>query len=203
MSATVTPTGFDRSDFRTVVTGGVKLSLIIGVMVVLYLVVSRYLSGVAMAGGEVVLVLAGGVAMAFLPAQWSAARTVEGIAGAAATGLCSTVAFAVIDVAILRPAHAYPWTWDDFGGGTTWWYLPMWWMLGTFLSWQGGIVSATQAGRGEERIGRIAAPVVIGAVIIAAILGLAKVAVVAPVAAGIGFVVSLVVRAIIALARGA
>jgi len=203
MSATAAPATIDRSDFRTVVTGGIKLALITGVLVALYLLVARLVPGTAGTVGEVILVLAGGVVMAFLPARWCGARNVEGIAGAAATGLCGTVAFSVLDLAVFRPAHAYPWTWDDFGGGTTWWYLPMWWMLGTFISWQGGIVSAAHAGRGEERIARIAAPVVIGAVVIAVVAALAHVSVVAPVAAGIGFAVTLVASAIIGLARGA
>src|SRR5262249_61063442 len=47
------------------------------------------------------------------------------------------------------PFKAYPWTWDAVAGGSTWWYLPIWWMLGTFLAWMGTIVTAGRAARGE------------------------------------------------------
>src|SRR5439155_1566213 len=108
-------------------------------------------------GVEALIVLAAGLAVAFLPAQWTVARSTEGIAGAAALGLVGTVVFSAIDIVLLRPFKAYPWTWDAIGGGSTWWYLPVWWMLGTFVAWMGGIVTA--AG-GETILARRVLPAV-------------------------------------------
>src|SRR2546429_3942715 len=91
------------------------------------------------------VVLAAGTAVSFLPALLTQARHVEGIGGAAAIGLWGSVVFTAIDIAVLRPFQAYPWTWDAIGGGGTWWYLPIWGGLGTFLPWTGGIFSPHRA----------------------------------------------------------
>src|SRR5689334_2551758 len=160
MSATAAPLASDRSDFRTVTTSGAWLGVAIGFAVVLFIAVSRSMpdAGGLRAGVEALIVLSAGVAAAFLPGRWTAARTTEGIAGAAAVGLVGTVVFSAIDIAALRPFHAYPWTWDAIGGGSTWWYLPVWWMLGTFLAWMGGIVTAGDAARGATSFVRGAVP---------------------------------------------
>src|SRR5438034_935523 len=131
------------------------------------------------------------------------ARNAEGIAGAAAMGLWGTVVFSVIDIVLLRPVRAYPWTWDAVGGGTTWWYLPMWWILGTFLAWMGGTRIALSASRGEATGLRVAVLPLAGAVVVAALAKVAGLAVVLPVAAGAGFAVTLSALAVIALARSA
>src|SRR2546429_465012 len=110
----------------------------------------------------------------------SGARSNEGIAGAAALGLVATVVFSAIDIVLLRPFKAYPWTWDAIGGGSTWWYLPIWWMLGTFLAWMGGIVTA--AG-GEATLGRRALPPVAATIVLALIVRLAGVTLALPEAA--------------------
>jgi hypothetical protein len=201
MSASV-PLASDRSDFRTVTVGGAGMGLVTGVAVVVFLAVSRL---VPVAGGlrgavEALIVLGTGIAVAFLPAAWTAARGAEGIAGAAAIGLVGTVVFSAIDIVLFRPFKAYPWTWDAIGGGSTWWYLPVWWMLGTFLAWMGGIVTAGAAARGETTLVRRAMPVgvatLIGAVVARLALGLAL-----PVATGGAFTVVLAAFAVIALAR--
>src|SRR2546426_1015479 len=142
MSATAAPAASDRSDFRTVTVGGAKLGVATAVAVVAFLAASRLVPVAAGLRGGVtaLIVLAAGLAVAFLPAQWTAARSTEGIAGSAALGLVGTVVFSAIDIVLLRPFKAYPWTWDAIGGGSTWWYLPIWWMLGTFLAWMGSSV---------------------------------------------------------------
>src|SRR2546421_472236 len=144
------------------------------------------------------IVLAAGVAVAFLPARWTAPRSTEGIAGAAAVGLVATVVFSAIDIVLLRPFKAYPWTWDAIGGGSTWWYLPIWWMLGTFLAWMGGIVTA--AG-GEATLGRRALPALAATVVLALIVRLAGVTLALPVATGGAFTLVLAALALVALAR--
>src|SRR5947209_4466988 len=203
MSATVAPQTTDRSDFRTVITGGTKLGLITAAAVVLYLLASKHLPGTGgvRSGVETLVVLAAGVTAAFLPGLWCAARNAEGIAGAAAMGLWGTVVFSVIDIVLLRPVRAYPWTWDAVGGGTTWWYLPMWWILGTFLAWMGGTRIALGAAQGDAALAPAAAPVLIGAVVLATVAKVSGLAVVLPVAAGAGFAVTLLALVIIALAR--
>src|SRR2546425_6593476 len=109
------------------------------------------------------LVLAGCVAPAFLPGCFGASRTVQGVARAAAIGLWGTIVFMAIDIILLRPFHAFPWTWDAVGGGSTWWYLPIWWMLGTFVAWMGAIVAAGRGARGGDTAVRaLALPAVLG-----------------------------------------
>ena len=202
MSAPAAPLPSDRSDFRTVTLGGAGIGLVTGVAVVCFLAASRLVPD---AGGlrgavEALIVLAAGVMVAFLPASWTVPRGAEGIAGAAAIGLVGTIVFSAIDIVVLRPFKAFPWTWDAIGGGSTWWYLPVWWMLGTFLAWVGGIVTARAAARGETTLVRRALPVgvatVIGAVVARLALGLAL-----PVATGGAFTVVLAAFAVLALAR--
>src|SRR5438874_10779424 len=201
MSATATAAQ-DRSDFRTVTVGGALVGLVTGVAVVLVVAASRNLAGDAVRGGvEALVVLAAAVVVAFFPAHWTAARGTEGIAGAAAVGLVGTVVFSAIDIVLLRPFKAYPWTWDAIGGGSTWWYLPVWWMLGTFLAWMGGIVTASQAARGAEQatLGRCALPAVAGALVVAAIARLAGLAVSLPAATGGAFTIVVAALGLVAL----
>ncbi len=200
MSATVAPAASDRSDFRTVTVGGAKIGVATAIAVVAFLAAVRLvpLAGGLRGGVLVLLVLAAGLAAAFLPAEWTAARSTEGIAGAAAVGLVGTVVFSAIDIVLLRPFKAYPWTWDAIGGGSTWWYLPIWWMLGTFLAWMGGIVTAAS---GDATLARRALPAVAGTIIVAAIGRLAGVPVALPVVTGAAFTLVLAALALVALAR--
>ncbi len=204
MVATAAPARSDRSDFHTVTVGGVKIGALTAVAVVLFLAASRLApdgGGALRSGLEALIVLAAGVAVSFLPARWSAARAVEGIAGAAAIGLVGTIVFMTIDIVVFRPLKAYPWTWDAIGGGSTWWYLPVWWMLGTFLAWMGGIITARQAARGEAARARRAAPVVVATLVVVTLARLAGLSVALPVATGAAFTGILALLAVVALAR--
>src|SRR5213596_1866541 len=204
MSATAIPAGSDRSDLRTIMLGGTKLGLVTAVAVVAFLAVSRQVTGaVPRSILEALIVLAAGSAVSLLPAQWAVARNVEGIAGAAAMGLWGTVVFMAFDIVVLRPLKAYPWTWDAVGGGSSWWYLPIWWMLGTFVAWMGGILAASRATRDEATLPRVALPVIVGAVALVAVARLAGLAVPLPVATGAGLTITLAVLAAVALARNA
>ena len=200
MSASVAPAASDRSDFRTVTVGGAKIGVATAIAVVAFLAALRLvpIAGGLRGGVLVLIVLAAGLAAAFLPAEWTAARSTEGIAGAAAVGLVGTVVFSAIDIVLLRPFKAYPWTWDAIGGGSTWWYLPIWWMLGTFLAWMGGIVTAAS---GEATLARRALPAVAGTIIVTAIGRLAGVPVAFPVVTGAAFTLVLAALALVALAR--
>jgi len=197
------PSAIDRSDLRHILIGGTRLGFTIGAAVIIYLLVSRRVpDGIALALLQTVVVIAAAVAATFLPAQWTTARGTEGIAAAAAVGLWGTIVFMAIDVIVLRPFKAYPWTWDAIGGGSTWWYLPIWWMLGTFVAWLGGLVTAARARRGgKTTIVALSIPVVLGAIGFAAGVGLGQVRIGMPVAAGGGFTAILIVFAIVAVAR--
>ncbi|HEX4575281.1 MAG TPA: hypothetical protein VH158_09130 [Gemmatimonadales bacterium] len=202
MTATAAPARSDRSDFRTVTTSGAALGVVTAVAVVLFLAASRQLlDGVLRSGAEALIVLVAGISASFLPAEWSRARQVEGIAGAAAIGLVGTIMFSAIDIVLFRPLNAFPWTWDAIGGGSTWWYLPVWWMLGTFLAWMGAIVTARQAGRGETTLARRAAVPVVATLVVVVAARLAGVGVALPVLMGAGYTVVLAVAAVVALAR--
>ena len=81
----------------------------------------------------------------FYPATLTRPRTIEGIAGAAGIGLGATWVFLLLDAFILQTFHVYTNRWREIGGGSIWWYLPVWWMVGTYLSWMGGWILANQA----------------------------------------------------------
>lgn len=203
MSATPSSTPADRSDVRTVTLGGAQLGGLTALAVVAFLAASRLLADRAgFAGGvETLIVLAAGVAVSFLPAQWAGARDVEGIAGAAALGFVGTLVFTLVDIVVLRPLKAYPWTWDAIGGGSTWWYLPVWWMLGTFLAWMGGIVTARQAARGAATLARVAGPVVVATLVAVTLARGVGLGVTLPVLAGLGWTVVVTLLAVVALVR--
>jgi hypothetical protein len=85
---------------------------------------------------------------AFFPGLRTRARSIEGIAGAAAIGLGATVVFLLVDVALLQPLGVYTNRWREIGGGSNWWYHPVFWMAGTFLPWMGAWILANQAAKG-------------------------------------------------------
>jgi hypothetical protein len=182
---------------------GTKLGVLTATAVVLFLLVSRFApeAGGVRSGLEALIVVVAGVLVSLLPGRWTAARHTEGIAGAAAIGLWGTIVFMAIDIVLLRPVKAYPWTWDALGGGSTWWYLPIWWMLGTFLAWMGAIITAAQAARGEATLVRTAGPAIVGAVLLVTVGRLAGLQFALPVQAGVGLTVVQAVRAVLALAR--
>jgi len=196
------PATADRSEFRHILISGTIVGAVTAAAVVLFLLASRVLPpGIVSSFLLMLIVLAGGVLAAFLPGFFAAARTVPGVASAAAIGLWGTIVFMAIDIILLRPFKAYPWTWDDIGGGSTWWYLPIWWMLGTFLAWMGAIVTAGRAARGgDTAIRSLAIAPVAGGLGLGLGLGLGGIMLM-PVAAGAGFALTLVVFALAVLAR--
>lgn len=197
-----TATTADRSEFRHILLSGTWVGLATGAAVILYLAVSRLLPhGIVAAILETIIVLAAGVAVTFLPGSFAAARTVQGVASAAAIGLWGTVVFMAIDIVLLRPFRAYPWTWDAVGGGSTWWYLPIWWMLGTFVAWLGALVTAGRVARGgDASIRALSMPLLAAGVGVALGMGLGGL-VYMPVAGGAGFVLTLIVFALVTIAR--
>src|SRR5438477_3782244 len=162
----MTSATIDRSEFGHVLLSGTIVGVITAAAVIVYLLVARLLSpGIAASLLETVVVLAGGVAAAFLPGFFAGSRTTQGIASAAAIGLWGTIVFMAIDIVLLRPFKAFPWTWDAIAGGSTWWYLPIWWMLGTLLAWMGAMVTAGRPVRGGgTAIPSLALPASLGGV---------------------------------------
>lgn len=155
MSSAVRATpGTDYTDLPYVLRCGVRQGGITALVVVLLSFITRFLAGAAEFGLGAVVLFAGLAAVTFLPGHWTRARTIEGIAGAAGVGLMGTIIFLVIDVALLQPTGIYTHRWLAIGGGSNWWYHPVWWMVGTFLPWMGAQILASQARRGAASIGR-------------------------------------------------
>lgn len=194
----------DRSDFRNVLASGTRVGVITGVAVVVSLLVTRSMPG-GMARDLLfsLVVLVAGVLVSLLPAHWVVARNTEGVAGAAAIGLWGTVVFMAIDIVLLRNVRAYPWTWDAIGGGSTWWYLPIWWMLGTFLAWMGGLVTAGAHRRGTKSLMGIALSAIIGAIVLVAAGKAFGCPVALPVLTGAGYTLVLTALALVSLVRKA
>lgn len=143
MTVAGTPQAIERYDVRTIVGGGVKLGLLTAVGVTAFALLSRALDE----GGletllQSLLVLAGGTVTSYAPAWWVRPRTIDGIAWTATLGLVGSVAFTVVDTSILRPVNLYHWSWDAIGGGSGFWYIPIWWMGATFLAWLGAWVAS-------------------------------------------------------------
>jgi len=202
MSSSAVVASTDRSDLRNVLVSGAKVGVLTAVAVVAYLALFRFLpAGMPRDLVLAVLVLAAAVVTALWPGTLAAARNVEGIAGAAAIGLWGAVVFSVIDIAVLRPFKAYPWTWDAIGGGSSWWYIPVWWMLGTFIAWMGGLLTAGRHARGPATLASIATPVVIAAVVLAGAGKVLGCPVMLPVLAGGGFAVALTALALLSLRK--
>ena len=139
----------DLTDVPAIVRGSVKLGLLESVLVLIISLVSRFLpNGVAQTAVLAVIVAAGLFAVTFLPGLWTRPRTIEGIAGAAGIGLGAAVMFLFIDVTLLQNIGTYGHRWYELGGGSNWWYHPVWWMVGTYLPWLGAWSLAHQLVKG-------------------------------------------------------
>ncbi len=207
MTAGTASQATDRSDFRTVVAGGAKIGAATALAVVLSAVVTPLGPAAVRPALQALVVLAAAGAASFLPAHWVGARSTEGIAGAATVGFVGTVVFTAIDIVVLRPLNhvvtIYAWTWDAVGGNSTWWYLPIWWMLGTYVAWMGGLLVAGRAARGETALARVAAPVLAVALALTVAARMGPLGIDLPVAVGGGFTIALTGFAVVAIARTA
>jgi hypothetical protein len=153
-SAVRAASGTDLTDLPYVLRSAVTLGVITAAVVTAMSFITRYLAGGAEFGLGAVVLVAGLAAVTFMPGNWTKPRTIEGIAGAAGIGLAATVVFLVIDVSLLQPAGMYTNRWRQIGGGSNWWYHPVWWMVGTFLPWMGAQILASQARSGTVSIMR-------------------------------------------------
>ena len=141
---------FDHTDVRLILRSSLQLGIIQAILVLLFSFVSRFLDASPETILQVVIIFVGLTATCALPGLWTKARHTEGIAGAAGIGLGATVVFMIVDVAILQWIGTYTNRWLEIGGGSNWWYHPVWWMAGTFLAWMGATVLANQATKGRQ-----------------------------------------------------
>ncbi|MDH4132801.1 MAG: hypothetical protein OEV95_13455 [Gemmatimonadota bacterium] len=132
---------------RFILLSAVRLGLIESVAVLLIGVGSRMFDGPAETAALGVLLAVALLAVALLPGMWLGSRDFEGIARAAAVGLAAAVVFLAVDVTFFQPFGLYTHRWRDVGGGSNWWYHPIWWMAGTYLPWVGAWLLAARSAR--------------------------------------------------------
>ena len=125
----------------------VRLGLLEAAAMLLIGIGSRMLEGPAEAAVLGVLLVGALLAVSFLPGLWLGSRDFEGIARAAAVGLAATIVFLAVDVTLFQPFGLYTHRWRDVGGGSNWWYHPIWWMAGTYLPWLGAWLLASRTAR--------------------------------------------------------
>jgi hypothetical protein len=146
-SALAVDRGHDQTALPNILRSGVKLGLLQGVLIVAFAVLQPRLEGAA----ELVIcgaILAIGLAVTIaLPGWWTRARTIEGIAGAAGIGLASAIVFLALDVTIFQRVNLYTNRWLEIGGGSNWWYHPVWWMVGTYVPCMGAWIQANQTAK--------------------------------------------------------
>jgi hypothetical protein len=150
MTAVATRSDYDVTDLPWLVRNGIKLGIVESVLVLLYSLVDRFLSGpveLVLCG---ILLVIGLSVVTVVPGLWTRPRTIEGIAGAAGIGLMATGVYLLIDVSILQPLGTYTNRWLEIGGGANWWYHPVWWMVGTYMPWLGAWILATQMDRSDR-----------------------------------------------------
>jgi len=141
---------YDLTGVPAIVRGSVKLGLLESAVVLAISLVSRLLpNGALQTAVLAVIVLVGLAVVTLLPGLWTRPRTIEGIAGAAGIGLGASVVYLLIDVTLLQNIGTYGHRWLELGGGSNWWYHPVWWMVGTFLPWMGAWMLANRTARGR------------------------------------------------------
>ena len=154
MTAPSHATAADQTELPTIVRASIKLGLIQTAIIVLIGVVTLVTEGPAEHIGMALLLLIGLAVSVGLPGIWTNARTIEGIAGAAGIGLAASAVFLLLDVSLLQ-GNILPfalWTnrWREIGGGSNWWYHPIWWMVDAYLAWMGAWFLANQAAKGQR-----------------------------------------------------
>jgi hypothetical protein len=193
MASSVQPALGEQTDLRTILGGGIKLGLVTVAGVVVFALLSRVMAGRVEVIAQAALLLAGGAVFSYFPASQVRPRSVDAIAWAAMIGLLGALTFTVIDTAVLRPVKLYHWTWDAIGGGSGFWYIPVWWMGSAFLAWLGATIVGYR-GRGDVPVNVPA--VALQTVVIALVLFIALAATgVAPLhasIAGLSFALALV-----------
>jgi len=127
---------------------------VLGVLTVVgvftFALLSRALDGTPEVVVQSMVVLVGAGLASYLPAAWLQPRSADAIAWAALTGLMGALSFTVLDTVVLRPLGVYHWSWDAVGGGSGFWYVPVWWMGAAALAWLGAWVVALAAAASDR-----------------------------------------------------
>lgn len=194
MTSAAQPDTQSTMQWRTIVFGGAVLGLLTTIGVVVFAVSTRSLEGIAESVVQMILVLAGGIVFSFFPALRVKPRDVDTIAWTAMLGLMGALVFTVLDTAILRPLDLYHWSWDAIGGGSGFWYVPVWWMGSALLAWWGGWVVAAGSRTGPPNFPVIGAQAVAIAVVLAGILMIAGLVPFGAAGLALAFTVGLVVQ---------
>lgn len=147
MTSAVATGSADHTELSHVLRSGVQLGVLQTVLIATFGLLQPRLAGsLELLVLGAILIVGIGATIA-LPGSWTKARTIEGIAGAAGIGLFATVVYLLADVAILQPIGVYTNRWLEIGGGSNWWYHPVWWMVGTYMPWMGAWVLANQTAK--------------------------------------------------------
>jgi hypothetical protein len=173
MTSTVRTKGeYDATDVPSIVQGSIKLGLVEAVLVLLFSLGSRFLSGIfeTIVCGAILVV--GLAAVTMLPGLWTRPRTIEGLAGAAGIGLGAAGVFLLVDVVLLQNIGTYTNRWYDIGGGSNWWYHPVWWMVGSFLPWMGAWILANQTVRRGQPSAATGFLIALGATVVTGIVAI-------------------------------
>ncbi|MEJ2237930.1 MAG: hypothetical protein P8X82_06500 [Gemmatimonadales bacterium] len=161
----------EQSDVRTIIIAGVKLGVMTALGVVVFSILSRLLEGTLEMVVQSILIVVGGIVFSYFGAVTIRPRDVDSIAWASLIGLLGALVFTVIDTAALRPLGVYHWTWDQIGGGSGFWYIPVWWMGAAVLAWLGawGFSRAEVAGRASAVV--LSGQTVVISIVLFAVLG--------------------------------
>jgi hypothetical protein len=146
-SALAVETRPDYTDLPHVIRSSVRLGILHCILIALFGFLQPRLDGIL----ELVIcapILFFGIAATIaLPGLWTRARTIEGIAGAASIGFGAAIVFLAVDVILFQPLGLWTSRWLAIGGGSNWWYHPVWWMLAAYIPWLGAWIMANQAAR--------------------------------------------------------
>ena len=150
MTSTARPGPVARDDPRNVIVSGIKLGAISTLLIVAFALASRALSGAPMVIVQIAILWAGGALYSFLPAVLVRPRDADSMGWAVMVAVIASVVFTILDTAILRPLKLYSWTWDAIGGGSGFWYIPIWLMISAFIAWMGCLIYAHRTDRNPE-----------------------------------------------------
>lgn len=145
----------ENLDLARVVRSALILGAIQAICVLTVSLVNRSLEGTVDSALTGIVVALGAAATIFLPAIWLRVRTIDGIGAAAGIGLGAAFTFMLIDVIALQPFGVYTNRWREVGGGSNWWYHPVWWMLGAYLAWMGAWIVANRAQRSSSHVSAV------------------------------------------------
>ncbi len=152
----VAETSSAHPDWQVVVRAGLQVGVVTAAGVFFFALLSRAMAGTTETLVQSILVLVGAAVFAYLPSMLLRPRDADSIAWAALVGLLGALVFTVIDTVIFRPMNLYHWTWDAIGGGSGFWYIPVWWMGSAFLAWLGAWVVATSFRQADGSVPTIA-----------------------------------------------